>query len=388
MQRTIVARLTAAAALALACGGLISCEKMQEAVDQAKMEATKLQAQAEEELKKVQEQAEKEAQKLRDQASQSAPGTGPVAPEAISGGGFGAAVTPAPTTSAQPAPVNGAEVVARFLALQPAQRTDSNLAELAALDETSRNLVDRMELLGSPVTSQGLAQLPQLPRIKHLDLRQMKLTANDLAAVAKLSQLEELLLEYAGIDDQELEELRPLTQLKTLTLTQTQISDAGLPALQNMAALETLVLSETRVSGNEIAKLDCLPGLKHLGVSKTSFGAGAEKALRQMNELQVLHASACGMNDQLVAQIKGRGALRELDLSNSLQVTDRSAGQLGGCANLEILSLGTTQVGDPTLNAFRRMKALRELNLMQSRCTPAGVAALQKALPELKIKYP
>jgi hypothetical protein len=123
-------------------------------------------------------------------------------------------------------------------------------------------------------------------------------------------------------------------------------------------------------------------------VANTNFASGADKALRQMNKLEVLHASACGMNDLLVAQIKGRRVLRELDLSNSPQITDRSATQLAGCADLEILGLSTTSVSDLTLNSYRRMKGLKELHVQRTMCTPTGVAALQKALPELKIFYP
>jgi hypothetical protein len=70
-------------------------------------------------------------------------------------------------------------------------------------------------------------------------------------------------------------------------------------------------------------------------------------------------------------------------------VTDRSAAQLGGLLALEILDLSdNARVGDVTLAALRRCKNLKDLKIVRTDCRAAGVQALQKALPELKITYP
>jgi hypothetical protein len=370
-------------ALALACIGLASCDQVQEAVDQAKTEAAKLQAQAEAEAKKLTEPtAENSSGTEQAGESQAAAGDSSTSGPASESG------SPAAQAPAPPAAVNSAEVIQRFLALQPFERRDSHLSELAALDEASRDSIDKMELSGSIVTSQGLACLAKFPRIEHLDLRRVKVTAEDLAGLAELRELQTLLLDYAEVNDQELEELRPLAQLKTLSLTGTPVTDAGLAALRDMTALEMLVLSETSVTGGGIATLKCLPGLKHLAVANTSFGAGAEKVLRQTDQLEVLHASTCGMNDVALKQISGSRVLRELDLGNSPLVSDASAAQVAGCSELEFLGLASTRVGDPTLSACRRLKNLKQLNVMRTNCTSKGIAALQKSLPAVEIKYP
>ena len=369
-------------ALALACIGLASCDKVQEAVEQAKTEAARLQAQAESEAKKLQDQSSP--------AAGEAQGTGAVEPMPVesagppdaSGGGSSPPVTPS-----SPAPaIDGAQLVKHFLELPHIERKDSHLLTLAGLDESHRNAIESMELQGSQITSQGLRALPKFPSLKRLNLGHKDLTAEDMAVIGQLTPLEELNLEHAQVDDQELAGLSPLVGLKSLNLTRTQVTDAGLPALREMTALEKLVLSETNVTGAEIAKLKCLPHLTHLGVATTNFGTGGEKTLRQLDRVEVLHASACGMNDALVGQIKGRRTLRELDLGNNIQITDRSAGQLSGCAALEYLSLAHNPVSDATLKAYQRMKALKRLNVYKTSCSLTGAAALQKALPGLEIQ--
>jgi hypothetical protein len=368
--------------LALACIGLASCDKVQEAVEQAKTEAAKLQAQAEMEAKKLQEQATSAGESEAAAAADPLPGGSEVA-TTTPAGGF--APTAAPPASAAPA-VDGAALVKHFLELPHIERKDSHLLSLAGLDESHRNAIETMELQGSQVTSQGLATLPKFPSLKHLNLGHKDLTAADVAVIGQLTALEELNLEHAQVDDGELAGLSPLAGLKSLNLTRTQVTDAGLPALREMTALEKLVLSETSVTGTEVAKLKCLPHLTHLGVGTTNFGNGGEKALRQLDRVEVLHASACGMNDALVGQIKGRRTLRELDLANNIQITDRSAGQLSGCAALEYLSLSHNPVTDATLKNYQRMKALKRLNVYKTSCSVTGAAALQKALPGLEIQ--
>jgi Leucine-rich repeat (LRR) protein len=367
---------------AMACLGLASCDQVQEAVEQAKTEAAKLQAQAETEAKKLQDQATSATG-----GSESAPGADPLPVESAEtakspSGGLAPALAPA-----SPAPaVDGAQLVKHFLELPHIERKDSHLLELAGLDENHRNAIETMELQGSQVTSQGLATLPKFPSLKRLNLGHKDLMATDMAVIGQLAALEELNLEHAQVDDQELAGLSPLVGLKSLNLTRTQVTDAGLSALREMTALEKLILSETSVTGAEVGKLKCLPHLTHLGVATTNFGNGGEKVLRQLDRIEVLHASACGLNDALVGQIKGRRTLRELDLANNLLVTDRSAGQLSGCAALEHLSLAHNPVTDATLKAYQRMKSLKRLNVYKTSCSLTGVTALQKALPGLEVQ--
>jgi hypothetical protein len=378
------------AALALvACSLLASCDKVQEAVDQAQTEAAKLQAQAEVEAKKLQEQAEAEVKRLQDQAAQGAAGSSSGTPATEQSGAGSAATSPtASTQPATPAAVagkGGQQQVKEFLAIVPGQRRDENLLALAALDEADRGLIETMELQGSLVTSAGIAVLPQFPKLKSLNLQQKLLTPEDLSVIGSLPALEHLDLTFSNLTDAGLPEIAQLAQLRSLDLIGTKISGPGLDALQPLTQLERLSVKKTVVTGGDLARLNCLRGLKYLDVSDTNFSVGGDKTLRQLDSLQSLVAIKCGVDDRLLSQLKGSKQLEVLYLSDNFGITDQSARQLGGCTALADLRLDSTQVSDATLGALKRLKNLKELNVGRAKCTAKGVADLQKALPDVKI---
>lgn len=389
MIQTNAKRWFSAALALFACGLLVSCDKVQEAVDQAQTEAAKLQAQAEVEAKKLQEQAEAEVKRLQDQSAQGSAGSNSGTPAAEQPTAGNAATAPAaPTQPALPATTAGKagpQQVEEFLAIIPSQRRDENLLALAALNEADRGLIETMDLQGSLVTSAGIAVLPKFPNLKSLNLQQRLLTPEDLSVIGSLNSLEHLDLTFSNLTDAGLPEIARLAQLRSLDLIGTKISGPGLDALQPLTQLERLAVKKTVVTGGDLARLSCLRGLKYLDVSDTNFAAGGEKALRQLDSLQSLVAIKCGFDDRLLSQLKGSKQLEVLHLSDNFGITDQSARQLGGCTALADLRLDSTQVSDVTLGALRRLKTLKELNVGRAKCTAKGVAELQKALPDLKI---
>lgn len=392
MKRLNLVRQCSAVAALLTCTLFASCDKVQEAVDQAQTEAAKLQAKAEVEAKKLQEQAEAEVKKLQDQAAQGSAGTGSGTSATEQPGAENPAATPvapvSPTAPATPAAApgkGGKQRIEEFLAIVPGQRRDEHMLALAALDEADRGLLETLELQGSLVTSAGLAVLPQFPNLKALNLQQKMLTPEDLSIIGSLNSLEQLDLTYSDVTDAGLLEIARLTHLRSLELIGTKISGPGLDALRPLTQLERLSVKKTAVTGGDLARLSCLRGLKYLDVSETNFAAGGEKTLRQLDSLQSLLAIQSKFDDRLLSQLKGSKQLEVLYLSDNFGITDQSARQLGGCTALADLRLDSTQVSDATLSALKRLKSLKLLNVGRAKCTAKGVADLQKALPEVKI---
>jgi Leucine Rich Repeat (LRR) protein len=132
--------------------------------------------------------------------------------------------------------------------------------------------VEKLELSGSKVTSQGLVHLVGLSKLYmlHLDSTQVgddglvhlnrlgglgvlsldhtHVTDAGLAQLARLPHLERLYLNGTAITDVGLSHLAKLSKLKELSLVETQISDAGLVHLKGLKELEMLKVHDTRVT--------------------------------------------------------------------------------------------------------------------------------------------
>ena len=79
--------------------------------------------------------------------------------------------------------------------------------------------------------------------------------------------------------------------------------------------------------------------------------------------------------------------LETLRLSLSTMITDAGLVHLKGLTNLRTLDLKTTlQITDARLVHLKELTKLRELDLEDTQATDAGIAELQKALPNCKIE--
>jgi len=132
--------------------------------------------------------------------------------------------------------------------------------------------VEKLELSGSRVTSEGLQHLTGLAKLymlhldgtqvgddglKHLSrlrslgvlsLDKTRVTDAGLLQLARMPQLERLYLNGASITDAGLAHLAGLAGLKELSLVETQISDVGLAHLRGLKNLEMLKIHDTRVT--------------------------------------------------------------------------------------------------------------------------------------------
>jgi hypothetical protein len=70
----------------------------------------------------------------------------------------------------------------------------------------------------------------------------------------------------------------------------------------------------------------------------------------------------------------------------STQVTDAGLKILAGMKTLQTVDLGFTEVTDAGLKELEGLKNLRTLDLGFTKVTDAGVAALQKTLPDCRIR--
>jgi hypothetical protein len=101
------------------------------------------------------------------------------------------------------------------------------LANLAGSDD-----LRWVSLGGSPVTDDGLKNLPLLPRLELLNLNYTRVTDAGLAQVAKQKSLRHLFLMRTAVTDAGLEHLKGLDQLEELLAPDTKLTEAGIRRLQ------------------------------------------------------------------------------------------------------------------------------------------------------------
>lgn len=137
---------------------------------------------------------------------------------------------------------------------------DKQLAVLAGL-----STIEKLELSGSQVTSEGLKNLTGLSKLYMLHLDGTQVGDDGLAQVARLYGLGVLSLDKTRVTDSGLQHLKRMPQLERLYLNTTSITDAGLAHLAELKNLKELSLVETQISD---AGLFHLKGLKNLEMLK------------------------------------------------------------------------------------------------------------------------
>ena len=182
--------------------------------------------------------------------------------------------------------------------------------------------------------------LPNLSRIKELDLSWFPLAKDALSHLSQFTALERLDLCGCSLDDSDLVYLRPLTALQILDISHSKIGDAGLANLAN-------------------------------------FG-----------ELRELISSGCdGIQGQGLSHLSTLALLKRLDLDNCERLDDEALKNLAKFPALKILSLCYCQkITDSGLAALGQLSSLQTLYLIGCRqISKEAIARLQQALPALTI---
>ncbi len=187
------------------------------------------------------------------------------------------------------------------------------------------------------VTNEGLANVSGLKNLRVLKLRGAELDDSGCAHLAESKSLTFLHLNFSKVGDAGLAHLRGLTNLGSLNLVGTRITDDGLVHLQGMKQLYELRLSETTVSDIGLANLRDLQQLAYLHLASTKITNNGLKLLSHL-------------------------PLVSLDLNQSM-------------------------INDDGLIHLKKISTLQGLHVLSTNVTAAGVADLQKALPNCKIEW-
>ena len=180
----------------------------------------------------------------------------------------------------------------------------------------SATTLERIDLYGTPVTGNGIAELGKIAALRHLDLGACsRIKDVDLGWTLKLKELEYLRLEETNIGDRSLKSIKGQRTIKQLDLGFTNITDAGVQHLREMQQLEELDFTCTSITDKAIASLVPLPNLTKLCLDRcTLLSDEATVSLAKMKQLRQLYLGSTRFTPRGLQRLRVLTELEELSL--------------------------------------------------------------------------
>jgi hypothetical protein len=237
-------------------------------------------------------------------------------------------------------------------AVTPLQKAAAKVRELEA---------DTIDADAWPdTTDQDLADLRDLPNLRHLRLQHTQITDAGVKRIGRLTHLVSLYVADTKISDAGLAELKDLQGLKELRLSKSAITDAGLVHLHPLSSLEALNLDKSNITD---------AGLRHL---------------QPLTRLEQLNLDELPITDAGLEHLKGLTRLKKLSLWRT-RITDDGLRHLRPLTALNHLSVDETNISDKGLHELYELKELRYLSVWRTRVTAGGAQELRKHLPATKV---
>lgn len=230
---------------------------------------------------------------------------------------------------------------------------DEFFSELSKAHTTTQ-----LNLARSGLTTTGLRQLGDMPRLQRLSLSFPKVKPS-LAMLARCQGLTHLFLADAGVTDESLVHLQALDRLQVLHLNANAIRGDGFVHLRQLP-LEELSLNRTHISQAGLQVLSSLTTLRRLELAETTLDAHG------------------------VAILKPLVRLKHLVLRRT-HVDERALPHLGVFENLQSLSLQNTAIDGSQLMCLASLTNLRHLDVSLTRVTEEQVKRLRERLPEVTV---
>jgi len=176
----------------------------------------------------------------------------------------------------------------------------------------------------SPLSDEGLKELPQLQSLTSLTLQNMSITDEGLAYLPQLTCLH---ISRISITDDGLRHIGTITSLRQLLLLELQISDRGLKHLRNLKRLEILGLDGCPIEGEGLKKLGTLSQLHALSLDSTRITASGVEHLKALPTIQRLSLEDTEIDDDALKHLEGMHQLWEIHLGGT-RVTEEGVERL------------------------------------------------------------
>ncbi|MFO0426427.1 MAG: leucine-rich repeat domain-containing protein [Planctomyces sp.] len=267
--------------------------------------------------------------------------------------------------------------------------TDDDVKKLAdhppALEQ-----IQTLNLKGAQVSGASLSLLSRFTSLEHLDLSGVAIDAKELSAISTAVQLKHLSLAGCSLRDEAFAAIAPLTELRVLNLSSTKITDAGFVHLHKLTKLEEIYVSGNPITGNGFQALGpkgAKAPLRIVHAGSSDFGLFGLFHLKNVNSIEELVAAGCKMSDQSLQGIRSMKKLRRLHIAGN-DISDSGLKVLTGMKAMEDLDISNTiNVSNETLKRLKTFRQLKTLNIESTSCNEAGVMALKKSLTGCTIRF-
>jgi internalin A len=257
---------------------------------------------------------------------------------------------------------------------------DETLALIGEMTE-----LEKLHLVGSGVTDNGLKQLASLKGLKELHLGEAKgIRGSGLAALGEMPELRILCVYYSTLDDSAAEGLAKLTSLRELEIQATNVTAAIVPKLEPLKNLTHLRLPKKAVNDANINWLvehgqlhtlhQCWHEMRpaaddaHIQSVDLRNTAATEKLLPLFRTIPVktLHGPS-ELTDEGLAVIGTMTELECLFLPSQSKITDDGVKHLASLKNLQRLDLEDSSISDRGIRHLHGLTQLIDLRLGQTK---------------------
>ena len=173
---------------------------------------------------------------------------------------------------------------------------------------------------------------------------------------------------------------------KVETLRRTRINDRNLIEVAQLTQLKDLSLEGNPVTAKGLKPIVAFKQLTSLDLSSTKMHyPAALKEVAKLKQLTHLKLSFTPVTDEGLAEVAKLQRLKLLTLFGCKMITDEGLKEVAKLQRLNSLVLEGTEITDKGLKEVAKLKLVNFLNLRNTKTTEAGVAELQKALPNCRI---
>ena len=228
-------------------------------------------------------------------------------------------------------------------------------------------------LNGERIEAQGTIQVPAGASVS---LNVNEAGAADLSPLARFGpdDLYGINLRGTSVQDEELANLSGLTGLRDIDVEQTPVGDAGMAHLAELVNLEVLCVDGTDAG---MAYVENMTNMRDLELNRSQVTDAGLYYIRNLTGITRLDMWMIDITDEGMSYLANLQNLNELGIEDTL-ITDAGLRYLEGMTNLDGINLENNNITDAGLASLAKIPNLTRISLADTYLTDAGMALLAK----------
>lgn len=283
-------------------------------------------------------------------------------------------------------PKSAAEMLATFHSTESGRVGDAMILMLANNPEAASQITE-LKLSGDNPSIKSLEALSKFPNLERLTAARMKCLPGNMGFIGALKKLKYLDIEFNDLNDSDFAEIDSLTNLEEINFGDTKITDAGFKHFSRLSKLKIMRLKKVpNLNGSGFSFVPT-SNLKEIYAETSAIGQRAFKILGGVKSIEVLHLDRSAVSIDAMKDLSRCTGLKKLSLQKN-SLNDEGTKHLGKLKKLEELSLkGNSNVTSRSFTELSKIKSLRHLNVMDTKCLSKHEAEFLKRVPGCKILF-